>query len=204
VDISFSFSLRNCYTSDKVIGTCIPIFAMGFGICIAVYMYNIISVHQVIVRISSAEFLFVFLEYAHFWMGDYSDRGHLGPWTTRPVGYSNCRYLGPWTIRTVDTLACGLLGPWTHWPVDYSDRGHIGLWTTRPMDISAYELLWLWTPRRQNFKAHYGSSVDFLIGVDYKNVIRVAAHPFVMSNCGAQTLIPLFRDVQRFAKYISN
>jgi hypothetical protein len=66
------------------------------------------------------------------------------------------------------------------------------------MDISARE------PRRQNFKERYGSSVDFLIGVNYENVIRVAAHPFVLSNCGAQTLIPLFQDVQIFAKYTSN
>jgi hypothetical protein len=83
----------------------------------------------------------------------------------------------------------GLLGPWTTRPLYNSDRRHLGPWTTRTVATSARELLWPWTPRRQNFKARYGSSVDFLIGVDYENVIRVAAHPFVMSNCGAQILI---------------
>jgi hypothetical protein len=93
-------------------------------------------------------------------MGDYSDRGHLGPWTTRTLYNKDRTHLGPRTTRTVDTSARELLGPRTTW--------------------------------RQNFEERYRSSIDF-----YVNVLRVEARPFVMSNSGAQTLIPLFQDVQR-------
>jgi hypothetical protein len=95
-------------------------------------------------------------------------RGHIGPWTTRPVDTSTLGQLGPWTHRPLDNSARGYIGPWTTRPVDTSALGQLGLWTHRPLDNSARGHIDPWTTRIVDTSARTLILDEFLKGHSHK------------------------------------